>query len=115
MPQRGGAGAEKAGEWRAAGAGKIFGLLLARARPSASGESPDDEPEACAHALIIGFPMMSASGAHDAHTSCLCRAWSSHASRTMPSMKTNVYDAALEYGLEDHKGVERHDAVVVLL
>ena len=43
---------------------------------------------------------------HDAHTSCLCRDWSSHASRTMSSIKTNVYGAALEYGLEDHKGVE---------
>ena len=37
---------------------------------------------------------------------CLCRDWSSHASRTMSSIKTNVYGAALEYGLEDHKGVE---------
>ena len=35
-----------------------------------------------------------------------CRDWSSHASRTMSSIKTNVYGAALEYGLEDHKGVE---------
>ena len=43
---------------------------------------------------------------HDAHASCLCRDWSSHAPRTMSSIKTNVYGAALEYGLEDHKGVE---------
>ena len=43
---------------------------------------------------------------HGALASCLCRDWSSHASRTMSSIKTNVYDAALEYGLEDHKGRE---------
>ena len=35
-----------------------------------------------------------------------CRDWSSHALRTMSSIKTNIYGAALEYGLEDHKGVE---------
>ena len=43
---------------------------------------------------------------HDAHTSCLCRDWSSQASRTMSSIKTNVDGAALEYGLVDLKGVE---------
>ena len=35
-----------------------------------------------------------------------CRDWSSHASRTMSSIKTNVYGAALEHGPEDHKGVD---------
>ena len=43
---------------------------------------------------------------HGAHASCLCRDWSSHASRTMSSIKTKVNGAALEYVLEDHKGVE---------
>ena len=51
--------------------------------------------------LIIGYAMLIQC------TSCLCRDWSSHASRTMSSIKTNVYGAALEYGLEDYKGVER--------
>ena len=39
----------------------------------------------------------------DAHTSCLCRDWFTHTSRTMSVIKTNEYDATLDYGLEDHK------------
>ena len=46
--------------------------------------------------LIIGYTVLIRLG----------RDGSSHASHTMSSIKTNGYGAALEYGLEDHMGVD---------